>query len=120
MRILDRLRDRVTASATGVFKHAGYPLADTLSHRGDPGLFGPGSVSWRVLGDASSFVGGIRALLVQAAHPEVVAGVTDHSRYREDPMGRLSRPSNYVTATTFGAMPEVGREMASTAMAAGK
>jgi uncharacterized protein (DUF2236 family) len=107
VRPLESLRDRITDSATGPFKHAGYPLAETLSHEGDPGLFGPGSVSWRVLGDTSSFIGGIRALLVQAAHPEVVAGVMDHSRYREDPLGRLSRTSNYVTATTFGAMPEV-------------
>ncbi|MCJ7726650.1 MAG: DUF2236 domain-containing protein [Acidimicrobiia bacterium] len=105
--VTDRFRDRITAAATGMFKHAGYPLADTLSYRGDPGLFGPESVSWRVIGDISAFFGGIRALLMQAVHPEVAAGVSDHSRYREDPLGRLSRTSNYVTATTFGAMPEV-------------
>jgi uncharacterized protein (DUF2236 family) len=52
-------------------------------------------------------IGGIRGLLIQAAHPEVVAGVGDHSRYRQDPLGRLSRTAAYVTATTFGAMPEV-------------
>lgn len=74
---------------------------------GDPGLHGPGSVSWRVIGDVATFVGGIRGLLIQAAHPEVVSGVGDHSRYRDDPLGRLSRTSAYVTATTFGAMPEV-------------
>ena len=44
---------------------------------------------------------------MQSAHPEVVAGVADHSMYREDPLGRLSRTSAYVTATTFGAAPEV-------------
>jgi uncharacterized protein (DUF2236 family) len=59
------------------------------------------------MGDVSGFVAGIRALLIQAAHPEVVAGVADHSRYREDPLGRLSRTSDYVTATSYGAMPEV-------------
>ena len=90
-----------------MFKQAGYPLEDTMSHEGDPGLFGPDSVSWRVIGDTSAFIGGLRALLIQAAHAEVVAGVADHSRYREDPLGRLSRTSNYVTATCFGAMPEV-------------
>jgi len=62
-----------------------------------------------VLGDVAAFVGGIRGLLTQAAHPEVVAGVGDHSRYRSDPLGRLSRTSAYVTATTYGAMPEVDR-----------
>jgi uncharacterized protein (DUF2236 family) len=65
-----------------------------------------------VIGDACSFVGGVRALLIQAVHPEVVAGVGDHSRYRQDPLGRLSRTSAYVTATTYGAMPEVGQAVA--------
>jgi uncharacterized protein (DUF2236 family) len=75
-------------------------------------LLGPDSVSWTVIGDVAAFVGGIRGLLVQAAHPEVVAGVGDHSRYREDPLGRLSRTSAYVTATTYGAMPEVDAAVA--------
>lgn len=105
--VTERIRDRIVSSATSPFGHAAYPLARTLDHRGDPGLFGPDSVSWRVIGDVSTFVGGVRALLVQATHPEVVAGVEDHSRYRHDPLGRLSRTSAYVTATTYGAMPEV-------------
>lgn len=107
MRFIDRIKDRITRRATSMFKHASYPLERSFDFRGDPGLFGPGSASWQVIGDPAAFVGGIRALLVQAAHPEVAAGVSDHSRYREDPMGRLSRTSNYVTATTYGAMPEV-------------
>lgn len=106
-RAVDAIRDRVAQTTSGLFKHASYPLAHTLEYPGDPGLCGPGSVSWQIIGDTSAFIGGIRALLVQAAHPEVAAGVADHSRYREDPLGRLSRTSAYVTATTFGAMPEV-------------
>jgi len=101
------IRQQVIRTATSPFGHADYPLAHTLEHRGDPGLFGPGAASWQVIGDVTAFSGGIRALLIQAAHPEVVAGVEDHSRYREDPLGRLSRTSAYVTATTYGAMPEV-------------
>ena len=104
---VDHLRRRVVREAEGLFSHADDPLADTLLYAGDPGLFGPGSITWELMGDASTFIGGIRALLVQAAHPEVVAGVADHSRYREDPLGRLSRTSNYVAATSYGAMPEV-------------
>ena len=110
--LLESWRRRVVDRATDPFGHAEYPLARTLDHRGDPGLFGPDSVSWRVIGDASAFVGGIRALLVQAAHPEVVAGVRDHSTYQTDPLGRLSRTSSYVTATTYGALPEVRRAVA--------
>ncbi|MFT7650757.1 MAG: hypothetical protein ACI8Y4_005532 [Candidatus Poriferisodalaceae bacterium] len=37
-------------------------------------------MSWEVIGDATAFVGGIRALVVQTAHPEVVAGVEEHSQ----------------------------------------
>ena len=95
------------SAMTALFSEGPTPLENTRSYAGDPGLLGPDSVSWRVLGDASVFVGGVRALLVQAAHPEVVAGVEDHSTYREDPLGRLSRTSVYVTETTYGAMPEV-------------
>lgn len=104
---IDALRDRIVGTTTGLFAHAPYPLDNTLAYPGDPGLFGPGSATWPIIGDAAAFIGGVRALVVQAAHPEVVAGVHDHSRYREDPLGRLSRTSAYVTATAFGAMPEV-------------
>ncbi|MED6328609.1 MAG: oxygenase MpaB family protein, partial [Actinomycetota bacterium] len=88
-------RQRVTEAAEGLFSHAPEPLASTFDHPGDPGLFGPGSVTWRVMCDCSTFVGGVRALLVQAAHPEVAAGVGDHSSYRSDPLGRLSRTAAY-------------------------
>jgi uncharacterized protein (DUF2236 family) len=103
----ERFRRAVVGRTVGLFSHADDPLANTMAYSGDPGLFGPDSISWEVMGDVSGFIGGIRALLIQAAHPEVVAGVADHSRYREDPLGRLSRTSNYVTATSYGAMPEV-------------
>jgi uncharacterized protein (DUF2236 family) len=101
------LRGRIAASVGDLFSHGDYPLAGTLRYRGDRGLFGPDSVTWPVVGDAAVFVGGIRALIVQAAHPEVAAGVAEHSRYRQDPLGRLTRTAAFVTATSFGAMPEV-------------
>lgn len=108
LRSLSRaVRDPIISALTGLFSHGPTPLANTLDFPGDPGLLGPDSVSWRVLGDASVFIGGIRALVIQSAHAEVVAGVEDHSTYRTDPLGRLSRTSVYVTETTYGAMPEV-------------
>lgn len=109
---IEGLRQRIVSSATAPFRHAPYPLARSLDYRGDPGLYGPGSVSWAVLADVATFVGGVRGLLIQAAHPEVVAGVGGHSRYKEDPLGRLSRTTSYVTATTYGAMPEVEQAVA--------
>ena len=105
--LVGRLKQHVVAATTSLFSHGPTPLEHTMSYAPDPGLLGPDSVSWRVIGDATAFVGGIRALLVQTAHPEVVAGVEQHSRYRDDPLGRLTRTSIYVTETTYGAMPEV-------------
>ena len=51
------------------------------------GLFGPDTVSWRVIGHPAALVGGMRALLLQALHPLAMAGVAQHSNYIEDPMG---------------------------------
>ena len=112
MNLPRNVRDAIAATTVGLFAHAQYPLANSLEFRGDPGLFGPGSATWEIVGDLSVMVGGIRALLVQAAHPEVVAGVSDHSTYATDPLGRLSRTTAYVTAISYGAMPEVEQALA--------
>lgn len=56
----------------------------------------------RVHGDASMFVGGLRALLLQSLHPLAMAGVAEHSDYRGDPWGRLQRTSTFLAVTTFG------------------
>lgn len=56
----------------------------------------------RVHADASMFVGGLRALLLQSLHPLAMAGVADHSDYRGDPWGRLQRTSTFLAVTTFG------------------
>lgn len=110
--LVEGLRSTLSKATLSMFQHAPYPLERTLDYPGDPGLLGPDAVSWRVIADPSAFVGGLRSLLIQAAHPEVVAGVDHHSRYRDDPLGRLSRTSAYVTATTFGAGPEVDEAVA--------
>lgn len=68
----------------------------------DDGYFGPNSVTWRVHSDHSMFVGGLRALLVQALNPLAMAAVDQHSNYKEDPWARLLRTSEYIWATTFG------------------
>ena len=117
---VDAVRSRVAASTTSLFSHAADPLADTESHPGDPGLLGPDSISWPVIGDVAAFVAGIRALLVQTAHPEVVAGVMDHSSFEDDTLGRLSRTSAWVTATTYGAEPEVAAAVAAVNRAHGR
>ena len=67
----------------------------------DEGYFGPGSAVWEVHSGIPTVVAGIRALLMQTLHPGAMAGVHDHSRYREDPLGRLSGTVRWVLTTTF-------------------
>ena len=68
----------------------------------DQGLFGPESVTWRVVGHQASIVGGLRSLIIQSLHPLAMAGVAEFSDYRRRPLQRLQRTSRYVAATTFG------------------
>jgi uncharacterized protein (DUF2236 family) len=69
---------------------------------GHDGLFGPGSVTWRVNRETVLLAGGGRALLLQVAHPLVAAGVAQHSNYQQDPWGRLYRTLDLTTRITFG------------------
>jgi uncharacterized protein (DUF2236 family) len=84
------------------------PWVRDLGRDGDDGWFGPGSTIWAVHADAATLVGGIRALLVQAMHPVVLAGFDQHSDYREDPESRLQRTAAFVTVTTFGTTTQAG------------
>jgi uncharacterized protein (DUF2236 family) len=68
----------------------------------DFGLFGPGSVAWRLHREPALLVGGLRALMLQALHPLAIAAVADHSDYRSDVWGRYARTTNYVVTTIFG------------------
>ena len=68
----------------------------------DFGLFGPGSITWRLHKEPALLVGGLRALMVQALHPLAIAAVADHSDYRSDVWGRYARTTNYVVTTIFG------------------
>jgi uncharacterized protein (DUF2236 family) len=63
--------------------------------------FEPGSPVQTVHGDASMFVGGLRALMFQALHPVAMTAVAEHSGYRGDMWGRLARTSTFLAATTF-------------------
>ena len=65
-------------------------------------MFGPGSLTWRVNGEAVLLLGGGRALILQVAHPKVAAGVAEFSNYREDPWGRLYRTLEVTLTIVFG------------------
>ncbi|TBU96685.1 oxygenase MpaB family protein [Phytopseudomonas dryadis] len=98
---MEFIRRRIESQVLGL---SGVALGqiDFDNPRGDPGLFGPDSVCWRVHGDFTSMlIGGISALLLQALHPLALAGVWDHSNFREDLLGRLRRTGQFVSGTTF-------------------
>ena len=77
------------------------------------GLFGPGSVSWRVDREVIVLAGGSCALLMQAAHPMVAAGVAEHSTYASDPFGRLLRTGWCSSTTRAGWFRSTNRDLTS-------
>ena len=75
----------------------------------DVGLFGPDSVTWKLHAEPILFLGGIRALYLQALHPRAVAAIAQNSGYRADPIGRLLRTATYVTTVIYGTTEEAER-----------
>jgi uncharacterized protein (DUF2236 family) len=75
---------------------------DRIHLREGPRWFEPGSPITRVHGDASMFVGGLRAVLLQTLHPAAMRAVSEHSGFRGDMWGRLHRTSTFLAVTTFG------------------
>jgi len=65
-------------------------------------LLAPDSPVLVVHADIAMLVGGLRALLLQSLHPRAMAGVAQHSNYREDPWGRLQRTADFLGVVTFG------------------
>jgi uncharacterized protein (DUF2236 family) len=72
----------------------------------DEGLFGPESVTWRIHGDPSMALAGVRALTLQALHPLVMAGFDDNTVWFDDMWGRLQRTGDWVAKTTYGTTAE--------------
>jgi uncharacterized protein (DUF2236 family) len=79
------------------------PLRDRSA---DPGLFGPGSVTWRVMREPLLILAAGRALLLQTANPLVAQGAIDHSTFASDPYGRFDRTVLWVTVVVFGTRAE--------------
>ena len=73
-----------------------------VEHPADDGRFGPQSMVWRVHRDRSFPLAGLRSLMVQALHPLAMAGVSQHSSWKEDPFGRLAATSGYILTVTYG------------------
>lgn len=75
------------------------------------GLFGPGSLSWRIDREVVVLGGGSCALLMQIAHPAVAAAVAQHSTFREDPFGRLRRTLSSSFDVIFGTAGQAQRSI---------
>ncbi|WP_051080125.1 oxygenase MpaB family protein [Demetria terragena] len=90
----------------------GRDRAERIWRTPGPRWFTPEDPVWRVHADASMFGAGVRALLLQSLHPLAMAGVADHSDYREDPWGRLQRTSAFISTTTFGTIEDAERLIA--------
>ena len=88
---------------TGLFGRAAAAFADCVpTDPADDGFFGPASVTWRLHADLSAPVSGLRSLLLQALHPLAMAGVDQHSEWRDDPVGRVASTAAYLLTTTYG------------------
>jgi uncharacterized protein (DUF2236 family) len=100
---LEAPRRRAEDTAAGLVERSAAAYAAAVpDHPQDEGFFGPASVTWRVAGDLSAPVAGLRSLLMQALHPLAMAGVDQHSDWRSDPVGRLAATSGYEATVTFG------------------
>ena len=86
--------------------------AERIHTRPGPRWFEPDSPIARVHGDASMFIGGLRALLLQTLHPAAMRGVAEHSDFRHDAWGRLARTSRFLAVTTFGTADDAEQSVA--------
>ena len=84
-----------------------YGEPDTQSS--DVGLYGPGSMTWRVHSHPVAAIAGVRALMMQALHPVAMRGVAAHSAYKTDPWGRLARTAEFVSVASFATTDEAIR-----------
>ena len=93
--IANNIRERVVGPDSST-------KAQDLMNAPGPRWFTPDRPIYRVHGDASMFIGGLRAVLFQSLHPLAMAGVAIHSDYKADPWGRLQRTADFLASTSFG------------------
>lgn len=110
MTIIDHVRIRAAAVVRSRIAGPDFESAHTRIFDA-PGArwFSPADPIWRVHADASMFIGGIRALLLQSLHPRAMAAVSQHSGFRGDPWGRLQRTSAFLATATYGSIAAAER-----------
>ncbi len=83
----------------------------TATPGSDHGLFGPGSVTWRVLSEPVMWIAGVRAMYMQALHPKVMKGTWQNTAFaqRDQAWGRFTRTVEFVRVRTYGTVAEAER-----------
>jgi uncharacterized protein (DUF2236 family) len=95
------VRGRLHRGVLHALRH-GSAAPDYDTPIGDPGLFGPDTITWKIHADFPGMMaGGIAALMLQTLHPLALAGVWDHSAFRSDMLGRLRNTIAFVARTTY-------------------
>src|SRR5688572_20784800 len=72
-------------------------------------LFSSGSPFWQVNREMLLGLAGMRALLLELAHPLIAAGVAGHSDFRKRPFKRLYRTMRLMSCITFGSRKAASR-----------
>jgi uncharacterized protein (DUF2236 family) len=77
----------------------------------DGGLFGPGSVTWRLMGEPIMWVAGLRAMYLQALHPRTMRATWQNTAFARpgEAWGRFGRTVEFVRVRTYGTRAEVER-----------
>ena len=89
--------------AKPLFDAPGAARIDYGAPKGDPGMFGPDSMAWRVHANPIALaIGGVAAVILELAEPRVRSGVWDHSIFKTDPLKRMQRTGEATLITTYG------------------
>lgn len=80
-------------------------------HEPDTGLYGPGSLTWRVAGEPVMWVAGLRAMYLQALHPRVMRATWQNTAFARpgEAWGRFLRTLDFVQTRTYGSTADVER-----------
>jgi uncharacterized protein (DUF2236 family) len=75
------------------------------------GLYGPGSVTWRIMGEPVMWVGGLRAMYLQALHPRTMRATWQNTAFARpgQAWGRFARTLEFVRVRTYGTTEEAQR-----------
>ena len=95
-----RLKARL---AKPLFEGPGVAHVDYGAPKGDPGMYGPDSMAWRIHANPIALaIGGVAAVILELAEPRVRTGVWEHSIFKTDPLKRMQRTGEATMITTYG------------------